>query len=117
MDTTENETTVRERERLALQIDGIVARMSTATAAEISELAEQLTQAKQDADALTVETITTAIPTGETFGDLLERDPRLVVTRAIERVIVQPPVKAHTPGNIAERVQLVWAETAEAGEH
>ena len=66
---------------------------------------------QQQQSTLIPSTETVTVETGETFGEVLETDPRRVVKQVIETLILSPPIKKGAERKLNERVVIDWKDT------
>ena len=95
---TEDAATTLQRESISLQIENLFAEMKTADANYFTEIAEKVSMLKQQQSTLIPNTEIVIVETGETFGEVLESDPRRVVNQAIETLVLSPPLKKGAKG-------------------
>ena len=80
---------------------------------EFTEIAEKVSSLKQQQSTLIPNTESAVVPTGETFRDLIESDPRRVVKQAIEILVLSPPLKRGAKGKFQDRVTICWRDEPE----
>ena len=108
---TEDAATTLQRESISLQIENLFAEMKTADANYFTEIAEKVSMLKQQQSTLIPNTEIVIVETGETFGEVLESDPRRVVNQAIETLVLSPPLKKGAKGKFQDRVTIHWRES------
>ena len=102
----EDSAALARKSLLRAEIDSLAVRIGSAPADEIVELAERLTRLREEHDGIVVNTHTTAVATGETFGHLLAHDPRALAQMAFADISVRRATSSHEPAS--QRVTLVW---------
>ena len=107
---TEDAATTLQRESLNLQIDNLLSQMQSANTNEFTEIAEKVSTLKQQQSTLIPHTESAVVPTGETFRDIIESDPRRVVKQAIEILVLSPPFKRGAKGKFQDRVTIYWRD-------
>lgn len=108
---TEDEATELQRESIELQVANIMEEMHSADASKISGLADRLSTLKQTQATLIPSVEYQVIETGETFGQVLDQDPRRLIKQAIERIVVTRPLKPNVAGNLEDRVTIHWRDS------
>ena len=101
---------IQQRALIQNEIDALANNMATAAGDEIVTIAGRISDLRAQIDAMPVNTIARTVPTGETFADVWQRDPALVVRQAIHRVYVKTAGRGKTRVPVTERVTIEWAE-------
>jgi site-specific DNA recombinase len=111
--TTEAPENIIQRETLTMQISDAMESLGQATHDQVAEIAVRISELKQSLSMVPISTSETAHDTGATFGDLLHESPELVVSQALEAVMVYPPATPRSRLINSDRVTLVWREYLE----